>query len=98
MTATNLDFLGKLEDIIIARRTKPAEGSYTAELFAGGTKRIAQKVGEEAIEVALAASAGDRRETADEAADLLYHLLVLLANQGIALSEVVATLQSRHRP
>ena len=96
MTASNLEFLATLEDIIVGRRARPADDSYTSQLFASGTKRIAQKVGEEAVEVALASSSGDRDETVNEAADLIYHLLVLLANQDIALSDVVTTLQQRH--
>jgi len=96
MSKSDLVFLATLEKLIIARRTAPAEGSYTSELYAAGTQRIAQKVGEEAIEVALASCHDDRDETVGEAADLVYHLLVLLANQNIALAEVVATLKSRH--
>jgi phosphoribosyl-ATP pyrophosphohydrolase/phosphoribosyl-AMP cyclohydrolase len=97
MKDSDLAFLTKLENIITERRTSPVDSSYTSSLFADGTKRIAQKVGEEAVEVALASAMGDRSETTDEAADLIYHLLVLLANQEIALSEVVAKLQSRHK-
>ena len=96
MSNSDLEFLATLENIIVARRNSPAEGSYTAELYASGTQRIAQKVGEEAIEVALASCHDDRDETVGEAADLLYHLLVLLANQEIPFAEVVATLESRH--
>jgi phosphoribosyl-ATP pyrophosphohydrolase len=96
MSNSDLEFLATLENIIVERRTAPTQGSYTAELYASGTQRIAQKVGEEAIEVALASCHDDRDETVGEAADLLYHLLVLLANQEIPLAEVVATLESRH--
>lgn len=96
MSNPDLEFLAALENIIVDRRTSPAEGSYTSDLFAMGTQRIAQKVGEEAIEVALASCHDDRDETVGEVADLLYHLLVLLANQGIALADVVASLKSRH--
>ena len=96
MSNSDLEFLATLESIIAERRASPAEGSYTSELFASGTQRIAQKVGEEAVEVALASCHDDRGETVGEAADLLYHLLVLLANQEIALTDVVATLRSRH--
>ena len=97
MKDSDLAFLTKLENIITERCTSPVDSSYTSSLFAAGTKRIAQKVGEEAVEVALASAMGDRSETIDEAADLIYHLLVLLASQEIALSEVVAKLQSRHK-
>ncbi len=95
MSNSDLEFLAKLENIIIERRASPVAGSYTAELYASGTQRIAQKVGEEAIELALASCHDDRDETVGEAADLLYHLLVLLANQEIPLAEIVATLESR---
>lgn len=96
MSNTDLDFLATLEDLIVERRTLPSEGSYTAELFASGTQRIAQKVGEEAVEVALASCHDNREDTTGEAADLLYHLLVLLANQEIPLADVVTVLKSRH--
>ena len=96
MSSSGLEFLATLEQLIVERRASPVAGSYTAELYASGTQRIAQKVGEEAIEVALASCHADRDDTVAEAADLLYHLLVLLANQDIALAEVVATLKSRH--
>jgi phosphoribosyl-ATP pyrophosphohydrolase/phosphoribosyl-AMP cyclohydrolase len=97
MSNTDLDFLASLENVIVARRASPSAGSYTSELFASGTQRIAQKVGEEAIEVALASCHDDREEIVGEAADLLYHLLVLLANQDIRLAEVISTLESRHQ-
>ena len=96
MSNSDLEFLATLENIIIERRASPAEGSYTSELYASGTQRIAQKVGEEAIEVVLASCHDDRDATVGETADLLYHLLVLLANQEIPLAEIVATLESRH--
>ncbi|MGI9221436.1 MAG: phosphoribosyl-ATP diphosphatase [Woeseiaceae bacterium] len=96
MADTDLNFLKTLETIIQDRRASPVAGSYTAELFAAGSQRIAQKVGEEAIEVALASCHGDTTETKAETADLLYHLLVLLSNQDIKLSDVVAVLEDRH--
>lgn len=95
MSSSGSEFLATLEDIIHARRSAPPDGSYTAELFAAGARRIAQKVGEEAVEVALASVAGDRDEIVNEAADLVYHLLVLLANQEIRLADVAATLAAR---
>jgi phosphoribosyl-ATP pyrophosphohydrolase/phosphoribosyl-AMP cyclohydrolase len=91
-----LAFLRTLEELIIARHDDPPDDSYTASLFASGTQRIAQKVGEEGIEVALAACNGEPHEVTNEAADLLYHLLVLLADRGIRFANVVATLESRH--
>ena len=96
MSGTDLSFLTVLEDIIIERKSSPAEGSYTSELFASGTQRIAQKVGEEAIEVALASTSGNREATINESADLLYHLLVLLTDQDVQLSDVIETLNKRH--
>jgi len=97
MTGTSIDFLLQLEDIIADRVANPSNDSYTAQLAAAGVKRIAQKVGEEAVELALASVAGDREETLNEAADLVYHLLVLLSKQDLRLSDVAATLAARHR-
>ena len=96
MSTTGNEFLQTLEDVIRQRKKSPSADSNTAKLFAAGAQRIAQKVGEEGVELALAALAGDRDETINEAADLLYHLLVLLTYQDIRLAEVVATLESRH--
>jgi phosphoribosyl-ATP pyrophosphohydrolase/phosphoribosyl-AMP cyclohydrolase len=96
MPDQQLDFLTTLEKLIAARRDAPPANSYTASLFASGTQRIAQKVGEEAIEVALAACNGKPEEVSSEAADLLYHLLVLLADRNVKLADVIATLESRH--
>jgi len=93
---SNLTFLGRLEAIVLERMANPSAGSYTAKLAAAGTKRIAQKVGEEGVELSLAAVSGDREEIIDEAADLIYHSIVLLARQNIRLSEVVDRLESRH--
>ncbi|MCO4810249.1 MAG: phosphoribosyl-ATP diphosphatase [Gammaproteobacteria bacterium] len=72
------------------------EESYTARLAAAGTKRIAQKVGEEGVELALAAAAGSQQETIDEAADLVYHLIVLLADRGLSLENIATCLKARH--
>jgi phosphoribosyl-ATP pyrophosphohydrolase/phosphoribosyl-AMP cyclohydrolase len=91
-----LEFLNTLEQVIIDRLENPDAESYTSSLAASGNKRIAQKVGEEAVELALASVAGDRDETLNEAADLVYHLLVLLNQQGLQLVDVVRTLESRH--
>ena len=96
MTESNLDFIGELESIIQSRLDQPVDESYTATLVSAGTRRIAQKVGEEGLELALAAVSGDRNEIIDEAADLVYHVLVLLRSQRLTLAEVSARLQSRH--
>ena len=98
MNDSDIAFLAELERIVRDRLEARAEDSYTAQLAAAGTRRIAQKVGEEAVEVALAAAAGDRRELVDEAADLGFHLIVLLQQQGLGLADVAARLERRHRP
>jgi phosphoribosyl-ATP pyrophosphohydrolase/phosphoribosyl-AMP cyclohydrolase len=94
--ANNLLFLTQLEALLGERKQADPTTSYTASLFAKGTKRIAQKVGEEGVEVALAATVHDREELINESADLLYHLLVLLQDQDVALNDVIKQLQSRH--
>lgn len=94
--ASSWGFLYALETLIGKRKTADPQGSYTASLYARGTKRIAQKVGEEGVEIALAAAVRDRQELANEAADLLYHLLVLLQDQDLNLSRVIGLLRERH--
>ncbi|MGH8227914.1 MAG: bifunctional phosphoribosyl-AMP cyclohydrolase/phosphoribosyl-ATP diphosphatase HisIE [Steroidobacteraceae bacterium] len=89
-------FLATLERIIAQRSAERPEGSYTARLLAEGPKRIAQKVGEEGVEVALAAVADGDEALTGEAADLLYHLLVLLASRRLTLEGIVAELSRRH--
>ena len=89
--------LNKLFEIILDRKMNPQEGSYTNELLDSGYDRIAQKVGEEAVEVIIAAGKQGRQRTIEESADLLYHLLVLLAQQGISLEDVETELKNRHR-
>lgn len=96
MSSEDLGFLQKLESIIANRLENPTQNSYTSTLVAQGPKRVAQKVGEEGVELALAAVAGDRDEVINEAADLLYHTLVLLRSHDIELSTVVARLETRH--
>ncbi|NAW65881.1 MULTISPECIES: bifunctional phosphoribosyl-AMP cyclohydrolase/phosphoribosyl-ATP diphosphatase HisIE [Photobacterium] len=96
-TAPDLVFLHRLEQVLAARKGADPESSYTASLYARGTKRISQKVGEEGVEVALAATAGDKEEVISESADLMYHLIVLLQDQGLSLSDVIAKLQERHK-
>ncbi len=96
MNNPDITFISELESIVRERIENPRNGSYTAKLAAAGTKRIAQKVGEEGVELALAAQSGDREETINEAADLVYHLIVLLADQGLSLADVGERLKSRH--
>ena len=91
------DFLGELDAFIAQRERERPEGSYTTRLFDSGIKRIAQKVGEEGVETALAATVRDTAELTNEAADLLYHLTVLLRASGLSLRDVVAVLEDRHR-
>lgn len=95
-TENGLAFLQQLEGVISDRIQQQPEGSYTAKLWAAGTKRIAQKVGEEGVEVALAATAGDRKELISESADLLFHLALLLRKHDLSLTDVVSELESRH--
>jgi phosphoribosyl-ATP pyrophosphohydrolase/phosphoribosyl-AMP cyclohydrolase len=92
----DLAFLATLEAVIRDRLENPDDSSYTASLAASGTQRISQKVGEEAVELAIAAVAGNTEEVIDETADLLYHVLVLLQTQDLDLRTVVARLQERH--
>ena len=93
--------LGWLGQVLEERRGASPETSYTARLLAEGLPRIAQKVGEEAVETVIAgltAGDGDREELVGEAADLLYHLLVLLLASGVELSEIATKLRQRHNP
>ncbi|OOF70877.1 bifunctional phosphoribosyl-AMP cyclohydrolase/phosphoribosyl-ATP diphosphatase HisIE [Rodentibacter caecimuris] len=88
-------FFSKLERLIASRKGSDPQSSYTAELYAKGTKRIAQKVGEEGVETALAATVRDREETICEAADLAYHLTVLLQDAGLSWKNVINKLKER---
>jgi phosphoribosyl-ATP pyrophosphohydrolase/phosphoribosyl-AMP cyclohydrolase len=94
--ASRLAFLSELEATIASRIEAGAQGSYTARLVASGVRRVAQKVGEEGLEVALAGASEDDPQLLSEAADLLYHLLVLLRARGLRLEQVVAELANRH--
>jgi phosphoribosyl-ATP pyrophosphohydrolase/phosphoribosyl-AMP cyclohydrolase len=96
MNNSSLAFLAELEAIVQERRLSASPDSYTARLVASGEKRVAQKVGEEAVELALACVAGGREEQIDEAADLLFHLIVLLNSKDIHLRAVVDRLRKRH--
>ena len=94
---TGVGFLGRLQDIIAQRASDSPEASYTAKLLAAGVQRVAQKVGEEGVELALAATTDDQQKIIDEAADLLYHTLVLLRAKGLRLEDVTARLAERHQ-
>ncbi|NRD74236.1 bifunctional phosphoribosyl-AMP cyclohydrolase/phosphoribosyl-ATP diphosphatase HisIE [Shewanella sp. VB17] len=89
-------FLDNLANLIAARKGDDPNSSYTAHLFDSGTKRIAQKVGEEGLETALAAATHDKPELIDEASDLIYHLLVLLEDQDLSLADITHNLRARH--
>lgn len=93
----NADFLFDLEKIIKSRQHDAPETSYTAKLFGKGLNKIAQKVGEEAVELIIEAKDDNRELFKAEAADLLYHLLVLLAAKDVGLKEVLETLKERKR-
>lgn len=93
--APGLGRLARLERTIAARAAADPADSWTARLLADGPKRAAQKVGEEGVETALAGAAGDDAELASEAADLIYHLLVLLRARGLGLAELAAVLEAR---
>ncbi|MFP1739892.1 bifunctional phosphoribosyl-AMP cyclohydrolase/phosphoribosyl-ATP diphosphatase HisIE [Lonsdalea quercina] len=94
--ASQWQFLFELEQLLASRKSADPESSYTARLYASGTKRIAQKVGEEGLETALAATVHDREELTNEASDLMYHLLVLLQDQDLDLATIIGRLQQRH--
>lgn len=89
------DTLDRLEAVIAERRGASADSSYVASLFAKGREKIAQKVGEEATETVIAALSGDPANLTSEAADLLFHLMVLLAEGGVSIDDVLAELDRR---
>jgi phosphoribosyl-ATP pyrophosphohydrolase/phosphoribosyl-AMP cyclohydrolase len=95
--SSTIEFIGELEAIIESRRAADTKSSYTKQLFDRGTPYIAQKVGEEAVELAIAAVLGDPKNTLSEAADLMYHLLVLLNANDLKLADVANELAERHR-
>ena len=94
--ACGVGFIAHLARVVAGRRGADPESSYTSRLFAAGADRRAQKVGEEGVEVAIASLSGDEEKVADESADLLYHLLVLLEGCGVTLERVVEKLRRRH--
>jgi phosphoribosyl-AMP cyclohydrolase / phosphoribosyl-ATP pyrophosphohydrolase len=94
-SAPPLAFLADLDRLVASREVERPAGSYTTELFEGGLRRIAQKVGEEGVETALAAVVEDDEAVLGEAADLVYHLLILLRARKLDINAVVATLQTR---
>jgi phosphoribosyl-ATP pyrophosphohydrolase/phosphoribosyl-AMP cyclohydrolase len=94
--ATGLGFLAQLETVIAERIAQNPEGSYTAKLYGQGLKRMAQKVGEEGVEVALAAQTAESSELVSESADLVFHLALLLRARDLSLDAVGAELAARH--
>jgi phosphoribosyl-ATP pyrophosphohydrolase/phosphoribosyl-AMP cyclohydrolase len=96
--ASNIAFLAKLEAIIAQRAADKPEASYTARLLEKGISRVAQKVGEEGVELALAGVNESDQKVVEESADLLFHTLVLLRARGVALNRVVRELETRHTP
>lgn len=91
----NLNFLNNLEELIISRKEQMPEGSYTTSLFEDGIDKIAQKVGEEAVETVIEAK-NKNHSLVDEVSDLIYHLLVLLVAKGVPLQKIVQNLEERH--
>lgn len=90
-------FLGNLEQVIRDRKQNPTDKSYTASLFAKGINKVAQKVGEEAVELVIEAKDNNDHLFINEAADLLFHYLILLQAKGFTLEDVVNTLKDRHK-
>ncbi|MEX0722079.1 MAG: phosphoribosyl-ATP diphosphatase [Balneolaceae bacterium] len=96
LTQKDLDFLNKLEVLLYDRKAEMPEGSYTTSMYKKGLDKIAQKVGEEAVETVIASKNNKKSETIAEAADLLFHLMLLLAEKEIPLHEVIKKLRKRH--
>lgn len=93
----NEGFIGTLQDVIQQRHRDMPEGSYTTKLFTKGVKKIAQKVGEEAVETVIEAVDNNNPDLVYEASDLVYHLLVLLENQGLSIKDLEEELAKRHK-
>lgn len=97
-TANPLLFLTELQDFINKRHEEMPEGSYTTSLFKDGINRIAQKVGEEALEAVIEATNGSKEKLVYEASDMIYHLIVLLTSKGLRIEDIAAELRKRHDP
>lgn len=93
----NIQFLSYLQDLIDQRKRDMPEGSYTTSLFTKGTRKITQKVGEEAVETIIGAMANDDENFIYESADLIYHLMVLLTHKGFRIEDIAAELEKRHK-
>lgn len=96
-TPAETGFIRHLETVIRGRYATRPEGSYTTRLFESGTARMAQKVGEEAVETVIEAMKGDRERLLYEASDLIYHLLVLLTSEGLGIADLERELSGRHK-
>lgn len=93
----SLAFLSKLEKVIQDRLQNPSEGSYTSKIAQKGVNKVAQKVGEEAVETVIEAINGTEELLKEEAADLIYHLLLLLNYKGLELKDIIEVLEKRHQ-
>lgn len=93
-----MEFLSELQDFIDKRRKDMPEGSYTTSLFKKGVNKIAQKVGEEAVETIIEATNGSSEKLIYEASDMLFHLIVLLSDKGLRIEDVARELAKRHNP
>lgn len=93
-----MDFMTTLQDFIDERHREMPEGSYTTSLFRKGTNKMAQKLGEEALETVIEATGGTREGLVYEAADMVYHLMVLLSANGLRLEDIASELRKRHDP
>ena len=97
INSSGIGFLASLQELILKRKEEMPENSYTARLFEEGISRIAQKVGEEAVELVIESKESDDSSFLNEAADLVYHLLVLLAARGYGIGDVTHLLEQRHK-
>lgn len=91
------DVLGGLYSVVKSRHQNPQEGSYTCYLFQKGTNKILKKIGEESAETIIAVKDGDKKEVVAETCDLMYHIMVMLVNEGVALEDVYAELSERSK-
>jgi len=96
LSKKDLKFIQELEDLLYDRKDEMPDGSYTTTMYKKGLDKIAQKVGEEAVETVIAAKNRGQKETVAEAADLVFHLMLLLVEKNIPLKKVVKTLRKRH--
>ena len=96
LTKKDLKFLRDLENLLYDRKDEMPHGSYTTTMFKKGLDKIAQKVGEEAVETVIAAKNGGQKEMVEEAADLLFHLMLLLAEKNIPFKKIIKTLRKRY--